>query len=219
MNRPAAVVFDCDGVLVDSEPHSVAAWLDVLKTLDHPAREREIAACTGLGFSPTHDALADIAPLPPKDAVWPLLLGALARSFGTGLRIFPDGIGALAACEQAGIPVAVASASPRARLDLTLRAGGLEGRFAVSVSGDDVEHGKPAPDCYLAAAAGLGVEPTACVAVEDSGPGAEAAVAAGMHTIAVARDTSDRAALAASGAKVVELLLPEHVGASLRSAR
>jgi len=219
LSRPEAVVFDCDGVLVDSEPHSVAAWLDVLRTLDHPATEADVLACTGLGFSPTHDALATVAPLPPEGEVWPLLLEALARSFGTGLRIFPDGIDALKACEAAGIPVAVASASPRSRLVLTLRAGGLEGRFAVSVSADDVERGKPAPDCYLAAAAGLGVEPAGCVAVEDSGPGAQAAVAAGMRTIAVARETSDRAALAASGARVVELLLPEHVGASLPSAR
>ena len=212
MTRPAAVVFDCDGVLVDSEPHSVAAWLDVLDGLGHPASDAEIAACTGLGFAPTHDVLAVIAPLPPKDEVWPLLLEALGRSFGRGLRIFPDGIAVLRACEDAGVPMAVASASPRSRLDLTLRAGGLDGRFSVSVSGDDVEHGKPAPDCYLAAAEGLGVDPGSCVAVEDSGPGAQAAVAAGMRTVAVARPTSDRAALAASGAKVVELLLPEHVG-------
>lgn len=212
MTRPAAVVFDCDGVLVDSEPHSVAAWLDVLSKLGHPAREAEIAACTGLGFSPTHEALAEAAPLPPKDEVWPLLLEALGRSFGTGLRIFPDGIEALRACEQAGIPVAVASASPRERLDLTLHAGGLDGRFAVSISGDDVAHAKPAPDCYLAAADAIGVDPWACVAVEDSGPGATAAVAAGMHTIAVAREMSDRTALEESGARVVELLLPEHLG-------
>ena len=212
MTRPEAVVFDCDGVLVDSEPHSVAAWLDVLGGLGHPASEAEIAACTGLGFSPTHDALSLTAPLPPKDEVWPLLLEALATSFGTGLRIFPDGIAALSACEGAGVPVAVASASPRSRLDLTLRAGGLDRRFAVSVSGDEVAQGKPAPDCYLAAAAALGVEPSACVAVEDSGPGATAAVAAGMRTIAVARETSNRAALAESGARVVDLLLVEHLG-------
>ena len=212
MTRPSAVVFDCDGVLVDSEPHSVTAWLDVLAELGHPAGAREIAACTGLGFGATHDALSATAPLPDRDEVWPLLLSALGRSFATGLRIFPDGIDALRACEQAGIPVAVASASPRERLDLTLRAGGLDGRFAVSVSGDDVADGKPAPDCYLAAAEALGVDPWACVAVEDSGPGATAAVAAGMETIAVAREMADREALEQSGARVVELLLPEHLG-------
>jgi len=206
LTRPAAVVFDCDGVLVDSEPHSVAAWLDVLRRLGHPGGEDAIAECTGLGFAPTHDFLAEIAPLPPQDQVWPLLLGALERSFATGLGVFPDGVATLEACGRAGVPVAVASASPRARLDLTLHAGGLDGRFIVSVSGDDVARGKPAPDCYLAAAAGLGVAPSDCIAIEDSGPGAVAAVTAGMRTIAVVRPMSDRGALIGSGAEVVELL-------------
>ncbi|MEX2420046.1 MAG: HAD family phosphatase [Acidimicrobiia bacterium] len=212
MNRPAAVIFDCDGVLVDSEPHSVAAWIDVLATLDHPAGVPEIEACTGFGFSPTHDYLTAIAPLPPKPDVWPLLLTALGRSFDRGLGVFPDGIATLEACEAAGLPVAVASASPRGRLDLTLRAAGLEGRFAVSVSGDDVARGKPAPDCYLTAARGLEVEPADCVAIEDSGPGAEAAVAAGMRTIAIVRPMSDREALVASGAEVVDALDPALLG-------
>lgn len=212
MNRPAAVIFDCDGVLVDSEPHSVAAWIDVLDALDHPAGVLEIEACTGFGFDPTHDFLSKTAPLPPKQEMWPLLLGALGRSFDRGLSVFPDGIATLEACEAAGLPVAVASASPRSRLDLTLRSAGLEGRFAVSVSGDDVARGKPAPDCYLAAAQGLGVEPVNCVAIEDSDTGAEAAIAAGMRTIAVARPMSDREALVASGAEVVDALDPLLLG-------
>ncbi|MEX0826898.1 MAG: HAD family phosphatase [Acidimicrobiia bacterium] len=212
MNRPAAVVFDCDGVLVDSEPHSVAAWIDVLTTLDHPAGVPEIEACTGFGFDPTHDFLSAIAPLPPKPDVWPMLLSALDRSFDRALSVFPDGIATLEACEAAGLPVAVASASPRGRLDLTLRAAGLGGRFAVSVSGDDVARGKPAPDCYLAAARRLDVEPAECVAIEDSGTGAEASIAAGMRTIAVVRPMSDRAALIASGAEVVDLLTPDLLG-------
>jgi HAD superfamily hydrolase (TIGR01509 family) len=206
LNRPAAVVFDCDGVLVDSEPHSVAAWIDVLRDLGHSAGAPEIEACTGFGFDPTHDHLSAIAPLPPKPEVWPLLLAALARSFARGLEVFPDGIALLEACKAAGIPVAVASASPRARLDLTLKSAGLDRQFPVSVSGDDVTLGKPAPDCYLAAADLLGVDPADCVAIEDSDTGALSAIAAGMRTIAVARPMSDREALIASGAEVVDLL-------------
>lgn len=212
MTRPAAVVFDCDGVLVDSEPHSVAAWVDVLGRLKHPAGERQIAACTGFGFEPTHDFLNEIAPLPPKAKVWPMLLAALGRSFGGGLRVFPDGIALLRACDEAEIPVAVASASPRARLDLTLRAAGLDRRFRVSVSGDDIARGKPAPDCYLAAAKRLGVDPVDCIAIEDSDTGAEAAIASGMRTIAVVREMSDRAALVATGAVVVDSLDPSLLG-------
>lgn len=212
MIRPAAVIFDCDGVLVDSEPHSVAAWVDVLSALDHPAGVSEIEAFTGFGFGPTYDYLAAMSPLPPRPDMWPMLLSALGRSFSGGLTVFPDGIATLEACEAAGLPVAVASASPRGRLDLTLRAAGLEGRFAVSVSGDDVARGKPAPDCYLGAARSLEVDPVDCVAIEDSGPGAEAAVAAGMRTIAVVRPMSDREALIASGAEVVDALDPALLG-------
>jgi beta-phosphoglucomutase-like phosphatase (HAD superfamily) len=212
VKRPAAVVFDCDGVLVDSEPHSVAAWVDVLGRLGHPAGERQIAACTGFGFDPTHDFLNEIAALPPKGKVWPMLLAALGRSFGSGLRIFPDGIELLRACDDSDIPVAVASASPRSRLDLTLRAAGLDRRFGISVSGDDVVRGKPAPDCYLAAAKRLGFEPTDCVAIEDSATGMTAAIAAGMTTIGVVREMSDRTAMEATGAIVVDSLEPSLLG-------
>jgi beta-phosphoglucomutase-like phosphatase (HAD superfamily) len=209
---PEAVIFDCDGVLVDSERHSVAAWLDVLGTLGHPATASDIEACTGLGFVPTHTALAAVAPLPPAATVWPGLLEALGRSFSTGLRIFPDALSVLETCVAGGIPVAVASASPRERLELTLQTAGLGHRFAVSVAGDDVEHPKPSPDVYLEAAARLGVSPSGCVAVEDTASGVVAAMAAGMRVVAVVREGADGSTLATTGARVVERLTPWVVG-------
>jgi HAD superfamily hydrolase (TIGR01509 family) len=209
---PAAVIFDCDGVLVDSEPHSISAWLEVLGDLGHPAGGAEIAACTGLGFGDTHRALSAVAPLPDPVVVWPLLLAALESSFHRGLAVFPDAVAVIDACAAAGVAVAVASASPRARLDLTLGVAGLAPRFAVSVAGDEVRNGKPAPDVYLTAAARLGVAPVSCVAIEDSEPGAIAAIAAGMRTIAVDRSGAEGAALVATGARVVGLLTPGLVG-------
>jgi len=200
---PGAVVFDCDGVLVDSEPHSVAAWLAVLGPIGHPASGADVAACTGLGFEATYAAIAKIAPLPPADQVWERLQAALARSFARGLTVFTDATALLARVAEAGIPCAVASASPRSRLDLTLDAAGLRAAFPVSVAGDEVAHGKPAPDVYLAAARLLGVEPNRCAAVEDSVAGVRAAVASGMRTIAVSRPGADPDALAAAGAEVV----------------
>jgi HAD superfamily hydrolase (TIGR01509 family) len=86
-----------------------------------------------------------------------------------------------------GIAVAVASSSPRARLDRTLARAGLERSFAVTVAGDEVAHGKPAPDMFLAAAARLRIAPERCAVIEDSGPGVAAALAAGMRTIGIAR--------------------------------
>jgi len=87
-----------------------------------------------------------------------------------------------------GIAVAVASSSPRERLARTLDRAGLAGLFAVSVAGDEVARGKPAPDMFLEAAARLGVAPGACVVIEDSAPGVAAGRAAGMVTVGVRRD-------------------------------
>jgi beta-phosphoglucomutase-like phosphatase (HAD superfamily) len=213
IGRPDAVVFDCDGVLVDSEPHSVAAWCAVLDDLGHPATRDEVAACTGLGFEPTWRILDALADLPPQEEVWRRLMDALAARFDDpGLESFPDAVGVLEACVAGGVPVAVVSASPRQRLDLTLDRSGLEGRIAVTVSGDDVAAGKPAPDAYLLAANMLGVDAESCIAVEDSATGVTSAASAGMRVVAVVRDESHRAALLASGAEVVDELTVQIVG-------
>ena len=87
--------------------------------------------------------------------------------------------------------VAVASSSPRERLDRTLARAGLSDAFAVTVAGDEVEHGKPAPDMFLAAAEAIGLAPEDCVVIEDSGPGVAAGLAAGMRTVGIARDGAD----------------------------
>jgi beta-phosphoglucomutase-like phosphatase (HAD superfamily) len=210
---PAAVVFDCDGVLVDSEPHSVEAWCTVLDDLDHPATRRDVEACTGLGFEPTWRILDALSDLPDRDDVWRRVMAALAARFDDpGLETFPDAVGTLEACLQGGVKVAIVSASPRERLDLTLSRSGLTRSGLVTVSGDDVEAGKPAPDPYLLAADLLGVEPDSCVAVEDSATGVTSAAAAGMRVIAVVRHESHRAALLASDTEVVDRVTSAAVG-------
>lgn len=213
MTSPSAVIFDCDGVLVDSEPHSVAAWVVVLEALGHPAGAAEVEACTGLGFEPTWRALSQTAPLPEPPEVWEQLITALeARFVDPGLERFPDAASLLEHCLEQGVPVAVVSASPRQRLDLCLRYGGFVDAFEVTVSGDDVADGKPAPDAYLAAAAALGVEPAVCVAIEDSPTGVASAQGAGMRVVAVVRDEALRPGLTATGAAVVDQLTTEVIG-------
>jgi HAD superfamily hydrolase (TIGR01509 family) len=212
IERPVAVVFDCDGVLVDSESHSRAAWVQVLGDLGHPATTTDVEACIGLGFVPTHASLTSIGPLPPPGEVWPILLRALARSFDTGLDVFADAVGLLDSVTEAGIAVAVASASPRQRLDLTLRAAGLADRFAVSVAGDEVAAPKPSPDVYLSTLRLLGKGPAGTWAIEDTDAGASAAVGAGMDVIAVVRDESSRARLDRVGVTVVDRLDPFLLG-------
>ena len=114
----------------------------------------------------------------------------------TQLTPFDDALEALAELRAREIPVAVASSSPRERLDRTLARVNLA--FGVSVAGDEIEHGKPAPDMFLEAARRLGVPPERCVAVEDSPPGVQAGVAAGMPTLGVCRVPGTEHTLAAA---------------------
>lgn len=206
------MVFDCDGVLVDSEPHSLIAWLEVLDGFGHPATEADIEACTGLGYASTHQFLNRIEPIPSPRDVWPSLLEALERSFRGGLEVFPDAVSVLDAAIAADLPVAVASASPRQRLDLTLDVSGLIGRFAVSVAGDEVAAEKPDPAVYLAAIEALDRSASGVVAIEDSVAGAISAAGAGLDVIAIARHPADLVPLAAVGVRVVERLEPALVG-------
>jgi HAD superfamily hydrolase (TIGR01509 family) len=203
------VIFDCDGVLVDSEPHSAAAWMAVLGPRGHRATAADVAACTGLGYPGTYAHLASVdpeVPLPPAEGLWPELLRALAASFDEGLRVFPDAAACVTELAFEGVPLGVASSSRRERLDLTLERSGLARYFRAAVSGDDVERGKPAPDVYLLAAARLGARPQDCLAIEDTGRGAMAAVAAGMRVLGVARLPVEAGRLMEAGAALVDCL-------------
>jgi HAD superfamily hydrolase (TIGR01509 family) len=93
--------------------------------------------------------------------------------------------GAVELLDRIEAPVGVASNSPRAFVDRTLEVSGLRHRFACVLSADDVAHPKPAPDLYVALARGLGADPAACVALEDSPTGVAAARAAGAFVIGV----------------------------------
>jgi beta-phosphoglucomutase-like phosphatase (HAD superfamily) len=206
-----AVIWDCDGVLVDSEPHSIAAWMAVLPRYGSPAVAADVEACTGLGFLPTFDhlsALGSSRPFPAPEELWPELLDALAVSFEGGLRVFADSASTIRGVAAAGLLQGVATTSPRSRLELTLRSAGLGGNFAATAAGDEVVAGKPAPDVYLLAAERLEVDPRTCVAVEDTGFGVRAAVAAGMRTIGIVRDPSQEQAMAEAGAEIVTVIEP-----------
>jgi HAD superfamily hydrolase (TIGR01509 family) len=198
-----AVIFDCDGTLVDSEPLARAAWERTLAPYGYAVDEADYPGLVGLPFARVHGFFAERVPagLPPAEAFWEDYAGALFALIDTELRPFADALATVEELREGGIAVAVASSSPRARLDRTLQRAGLSGAFAVSVAGDEVEHGKPAPDMFLAAAAALRVAPHRCAVIEDSPPGVAAGLAAGMRTVAIARDGEDPARLA--GADVV----------------
>jgi HAD superfamily hydrolase (TIGR01509 family) len=193
-----AVIFDCDGTLVDSEPLARTAWERVLTPYGYAATQADFDACVGMPYPRTHAYFAGRAELPAADAFWPAFSGELFALIDDGLPVFEDAAGAVRELRARGIPVGVASSSPRERLDRTLARADLAAGFDVTVAGDEIAHGKPAPDMFLAAAARLGVSPAHCVAIEDSPPGVASALAAGMVTIAVCRVPGTEASLAAA---------------------
>jgi HAD superfamily hydrolase (TIGR01509 family) len=193
-----AVIFDCDGTLVDSEPLARTAWERALMPYGYAITDVDAEACVGLPYPRVHGYFADRVTLPGAAEFWPLFSGELFALIDTELAPFDDAVEAARALRARGIPVAVASSSPRERLHRTLGRAGLLDAFDVTVAGDEVERGKPAPDMFLLAASRLGVEPASCVVIEDSPPGVQAGVAAGMFTLAVCRVPGTEASLAAA---------------------
>lgn len=217
---PTAVVFDNDGLLLDTEE----AWTRAEETL---------FTRRGRVFTLDHKRLLIGSAAADAAAKLEVMLDAP----GNGLALMeelhdlvmveaeqpvhprPGALTLIAAVQAAGLPMAVASNSPRVFLDLVLGGAGLLGAdspFAATVTADEVARPKPAPDIYLAAAAALGAEPADCVAFEDSAPGVAAARAAGIHVTgvpyfadgdlpeadAVARALDDPAVLAMFGVTV-----------------
>jgi HAD superfamily hydrolase (TIGR01509 family) len=193
-----AVIFDCDGTLVDSEPLARTAWERTLLPYGYALTEADAETSVGLPYARVHAYFAARAALPDADAFWGEFTGELFGLIDADLVVFDDAVEAARSLRSRGVPVAVASSSPRDRLSRTLERAGLLDAFDVVVSGDEVEHGKPAPDMFLLAASRLGVEPATCVVVEDSPPGVQAGVAAGMFTLAVCRVPGTEASLAAA---------------------
>ncbi|MEU3979858.1 HAD-IA family hydrolase [Streptomyces sp. NPDC026672] len=175
-----AVLFDMDGTLVDTER---LWWEAVEQVAGRPLTEADQREVLGRPVEYTADWLAPVTGRPGAD-----LAAELHREFAdrvrTGIVPRPGAVGLLTALAAAGVPTALVTASPRAVADIVLDALGA-GRFAVSVTADDTERTKPAPDPYLAACRALGVDPARCVAVEDTETGVASAEAAGCAVLAV----------------------------------
>jgi HAD superfamily hydrolase (TIGR01509 family) len=183
----SAVIFDCDGTLVDTERLAWAAWARVLAPSHVRITESDRRRCTGRSFRATYDHFAARAVLPAACVLEAELQRTVLATIETSARPFPDAVETCRSLHERAVPMAVASSSARVRLDLTLRTTGLDRYFNVTVAGDEVERGKPDPQLLLVAAAGLGVDPTHCLVVEDAAAGVQAARAAGMPSLVVRR--------------------------------
>jgi HAD superfamily hydrolase (TIGR01509 family) len=205
-----AVIFDCDGTLVDSEPLAERAWALALARHGYKLAAEDLAGAQGLPFQTVHARMAERTRLPELEVFWREYAAELLPLLDTELEPFADAVATARELHDQGIPLAVASSSRRERLDRTLERAGLDALFAVSVAGDEIARGKPAPDMFLEAARRLGAAPARCVVVEDSPPGVEAGLAAGMVTVGVLRDGISPDALAGAH-RVVRTLTPAAV--------
>lgn len=197
-----AIVFDCDGVLVDSEDLSWRGWRQVLAGHGIDLTDADISALTGRTLDACLAHFGDRGDLPTREVLVPELGTVMGDLLERHLQAFEDAVDTLDVVAGRR-RLAVASSSYRDRLDLSLRTTGLADRFEVSVAGDEVPRGKPAPDLFLEAAVRLGVGPEECLAVEDTPAGVASAVAAGMAVVAVDRGWFGAEALAEAGATAV----------------
>jgi HAD superfamily hydrolase (TIGR01509 family) len=181
-----ALIFDMDGLLVDTETLAYGAMDAFLAKLAVERRQDihdqmlgrrvpEAMAIVKEGYGlphPVEDLIADYTIL-RRDA----LVG--------NVKPMPGAAEAVQFGHDAGLKVGLASSGLRDQVTLSLNEAGLRGMFEVEVTGDDVTRGKPAPDLFLKAAQGLGVDPANCVVFEDAPAGIAAAVNAGMRAVAV----------------------------------
>lgn len=186
-----AVIFDMDGVIVDSEPYSMQALVETLREYGIEPTAEDLRQSYG------RTVREDFANYFQKYGVSANLDAAIrrkqARYFALAvghLRPFAGVMSLLERLRQRGYRLGLASSGNQEKVTFGMNALALDGRFDAIVTGDDVTQSKPHPEIYLIAARRLALQPSECVAIEDAPAGVEAAKRAGMRCIAVTNSVS-----------------------------
>lgn len=187
---PDMVLFDCDGVLVDSEALTATAICANLSRYGLPMTPATLSdfflGGTMMGVEKKARELGADLPSGWIDEMYAEIFEVLGQS----VELIPGVLDVLDRLDAAGVPYAVGSNGPHRKMEITLTRCGLKGRLQGRIySREDVATPKPAPDVYLKAAADAGVPADRCVVIEDSPNGAKAGVAAGMYTFGYAAET------------------------------
>jgi HAD superfamily hydrolase (TIGR01509 family) len=182
----SAVLFDCDGTLVDTMAAHFRSWQETLRSHDVHQTLTYDLFCNWGGMA-GHLVAQEICSHLQLDHDPETLAAAKRDHFLNQVHAHPliSPIADFARKVAKTLPVAVVSGGNRQTVERTLQAAGLRDLFSVVVTPEDVVHGKPAPDMYLLAAEKLGVKPEDCLVLEDGPPGIKAAISAGMRVVAV----------------------------------
>jgi beta-phosphoglucomutase len=188
MHLPAALVFDMDGVLVDSNPFHLQKWVELLNEHHIPFNPSDLPR-TILGQRNDTALRFYFGPASSDEECRRLSEALEARfrsAFAPHAKPLPGLARLIAECDAVGIPMAVASSATAKNIEFIVDALGFRRYFRYLISGDEVTRPKPDPEIYLAAAQRLGVTPESCVAFEDSPVGIESAKRAGMKCVGIA---------------------------------
>jgi beta-phosphoglucomutase len=188
LELPAAVIFDMDGVLVDSNPYHLAKWIEFLDHHKISYKEEELPEQI-LGKRNDTAFRYFLGPdLKPEEThrLSEEIEETFRRVFKPHAKPLPGLDALIKECHAAGIPMAVASSAVRSNIEFVVDALGYRPYFRTMVSGDEVTHAKPDPEIYLKAADHLGIDPADAVAFEDSYVGIGAVNNAGMKCVAIA---------------------------------
>ena len=187
LSHLTAVVFDMDGLMVDTESIYQSAWRAAAQRFGYHLSETTLRATTGRRLEDCYQILRSAAddafPMPAFLELWPQLWHEQVSTYGVPQK--PGLTALLDLLDTHQIPKAVATSTEYPEAVFTLEKAGIADRFSLIISGDQIANGKPAPDIFLRAAERLGVAPQQCLALEDSEAGVLAATTAGMVTIMV----------------------------------
>lgn len=180
-----AVIFDMDGVIVDSEPLHMKVVLDVLAGLGAPAVAADILPFIGVA---NRQMWAELRQrfgirMTAEEIITAQQVKTLEAIRSKQDILSPGLLPLLELIEEHNLPRAIASSSDRAVIDVVVETYGLTEAFPLRISGEDVQNSKPAPDIFLLAARKLGIAPENCLVIEDSHHGVQAALSAGMQVV------------------------------------